>query len=107
MSRLSLRVATDTLQSVATRSPVVVNDRYLEEVLLLGPAFIKQHARRMGSFGRPRRFLLGNVQGYLQGLAEQSMQKAGVKKALSQAKQSEVRQFADSVLEMVRKRRNG
>ena len=56
--------------------PLVVQVDYLINTLGLTQAFIKEHSRKMGSFGRPRNFLLSNVLRHLEELAFQSMLKA-------------------------------
>jgi hypothetical protein len=54
----------------------IVGDSYLVEELNLTKPFINQHARQMGSFGRPRKFFLKNVMDHLHCLARESMEKA-------------------------------
>lgn len=76
----------------------IVTDEYLINQLGLTPAFINQHARRMGSFSRkPRRFFLHHVMTHLEALAQQSIIKAHGERNL---RKREVKAWADRVLEM-------
>ena len=47
---------------------------------------INKHAREMGSFGRPRRFLRSNVEAYIQGQAKKSMIKAERRQQMKKTK---------------------
>jgi len=56
--------------------PQIVDGKYLLNNLYLAKGFIERHARAMGSFGRPRKFLLKNVMAHLEALAKESQKKA-------------------------------
>ena len=62
---------------IETSPPYVVQDDYLVNTLGLPLSFIKNHAKAMGSFGRPRNYLYKNVVAYLEMIAEQAIEKSG------------------------------
>lgn len=61
----------------ASAPPFVVQDYYLVHILGLTPSFINNHAKEMGSFGRPRNFLYKNVVAFLERIAEEAIEKSG------------------------------
>ncbi len=113
-SAKAIPTAAAAVPSPAAAAPlpdtVIVNEQYLQERLLLTPAFIRHHARRMGSFSKPRRFVLRKVLAYLDELSEASIEKAGARRKARAAERSAVLQLVDITLArrgIIAKKRRG
>jgi len=78
---------------------VIVNERYLLEVLHLTPSFVARHSRAMGCFCRkPRRFFLTQVMAHLEMLAAEAKTKSNRQIMMQRARIRTVQQLADRVL---------
>jgi len=75
----------------------IITDEYLINEYHLSKTFINHHARKMGSFSRPRRFIKHMVDDYLLHLAHESQNKVGMK-VLEQAGR---REYVEQVIKEV------
>ena len=84
--------------------PVIVDDLYLISRLNLSKGFINRHAKSMGSFCRPRKFLLKNVLCHLDKLAGKSMNKDRTTEVRKAAAKHQVNNLLDIVIKQRRRK---
>lgn len=80
----------------------IVDDAYLMQHYRLTKGFLNQHARRMGSFSKPRRFILAHVESHLRALADISMQKSGAERVSQELKKIELKKHLNQIVDMRR-----
>lgn len=78
---------------------MIITDEYLINEYHLSKTFINHHARKMGSFSRPRRFFKYLVDDYLLFLAHQSQNKVQTKVIEQVARREYVEQVIKEVFE--------
>ncbi len=82
-----------------TKDLIIITDEYLISEYHLSKTFINHHARKMGSFSRPRRFFKHLVDDYLLHLAHESQNKVGMKAFEQVARREYVKQVIKEVFE--------
>jgi len=99
-SSTSCPSASAGVDPAAPATIIVVDDAYLMQQYHLTKSFLNQHSRRMGGFGKPRRFILTHVNEHLQGLAAASMERAGVSKTDRAMEKIETKKRYHQIIDM-------